>query len=288
MTPLLASFLLVVAPQADAAAAPEGPTPASAPEAVAPLEGSPEAGPSEPDPEADAVAVKAEDEDEEYGPFFVADAPSDTRFASDPRKGKAPRFSVGQGAFCFVDDTHCKASLLIDATVAGGIRAPASQKGPDVPYAHFGFRGGLVVRPLMFKRKAWHPWGVGVVGGWTLGTGAVVVQSSDEGVEKSDTERTPAVRIGLVNQLWLSQRPHAMHIDFTLGGVRSPVLTSGVSLIGTHAEVAFGWGGWGALYAAGDFLDRDTRVSFGFRAHGIAAAPVVALAILGAALGGAL
>lgn len=284
VTPLLASFLLVVAPQAEAAATPEGPTSASAPEASAPLEGTPEAEPAATETED----VAAADEDEDYGPFFMADAPSDAAFASQPRKGKAPRFSVGDGAFCFVDDTHCKASLLVDATVAGGIRAPASHKGPDIPYAHFGFRGGLVVRPLMFKRKAWHPWGVGVVGGWTLGTGSVVVQSSDEGVEKSDTERTPAVRIGVVNQIWLSQRPHAMHIDFTLGGVRSPVLTSGVSLIGTHAEVAFGWGGWGAVYAAGDFLDRDTRVSFGFRAHGIAAAPIVALAILGAALGGAL
>lgn len=288
MTPLLASFLLVVAPQAEAAAAPESPAPASAPEVAAPFEGTAEAAPEAATAEPEGVAVKASDDDDDYGPFFMADAPSDTRFATEPRRSKAPRFSVGDGAFCFVDDTHCKVSLLADATVAGGIRAPASQKGPDVPYAHFGFRGGLVIRPLMFKRKAWHPWGVGLVGGWTLGTGSVVVQSTDSGTEKSDTERTPATRIGLVNQLWLSQRPHAMHIDFTLGGVRSPVLTSGVSLIGTHAEIAFGWGGWGALYAAGDFLDRDTRVSFGFRAHGIAAAPVVALAILGAALGGAL
>lgn len=238
-------------------------------------------------PAGDGVAAKAADEDGDYGPFFEPDAPSDTSFATNPRKGKAPRLSVGQGAFCFVDDTHCKTSLLIDATVAAGVRAPASNKGPDMPYAHFGFRGGLVVRPLMFKR-AWHPWGVGVVGGWSLGTGAVVVQSSDGGIQQSATERTPATRIGLVNQLWLSQRPHALHIDVTLGGVRSPVLTSGVPLIGTHAEVAFGWGGWGALYAAGDFLDQDTRVSFGFRAHGIAAGPLVALAILGAALGGAL
>jgi len=276
VTALLATFLLVVAPQAEAAAAPLEP-PAS-PAAEAPASA----------PASDDVAAKAVDEEEEYGPFFEPDAPSDTAFATQPRKGKAPLFSVGQGAFCFVDDTHCKASLLVDATVAAGVRAPASNKGPDMPYAHFGFRGGLVVRPLMFKKKAWHPWGVGVVGGWTLGTGAVVVQSGDEGIEKSDTDRTPAVRVGLVNQLWLSQRPHAMHMDFTLGAVRSPVLTSGVSLIGTHAELAFGWGGWGALYAAGDFLDRDTRISFGFRAHGIAAGPLVALAILGAALGGAL
>lgn len=277
MTPLLATFLLVVAPQAEAAATPS---------TTAPLEA-----PSEPAataPAGDGVAPKANDEDADYGPFFEPDAPSDTAFATPVRKGKAPRLSVGDGAFCFVDDTHCKASLLVDATVAAGLRAPASNKGPDMPYAHFGFRGGLVIRPLMFKRRAWHPWGVGVVGGWTLGTGSVALESGNEGVEQSDTERTPATRVGLVNQLWLSQRPHAMHMDFTLGAVRSPVLTSGVSLIGTHAEVAFGWGGWGAVYAAGDFLDRDTRVSFGFRAHGIAAGPAIALAILGAALGGAL
>lgn len=267
---LLATFLLVVAPQAEAATAPSS---ATTPEAPA---------------EADDVAAKTDDEDADYGPFFMPEAPSDTAFATTARKTKAPVLSVGKGAFCFVDDTHCKASLLVDAMVAAGLRAPASNKGPDMPYAHFGFRGGLVIRPLMFKRKAWHPWGVGVVGGWTLGTGAVVVQSGSEGIEKSDTERTPAVRVGLVNQLWLSQRAHAMHMDFTLGTVRSPVLTSGVSLYGTHAELAFGWGGWGAVFAAGDFLDRDTRISFGFRAHGIAAGPLVALAILGAALGGAL
>jgi hypothetical protein len=277
VTPLLASFLLVAAPE------PTAPEP-TAPEPTAPLEGA-----AEPEPRGDdGVVAKAADEDRDYGPFFEPDAPSDTTFASNPRKGKAPRLSVGQGAFCFVDDTHCKTSLLVDATVAAGLRAPASNKGPDMPYAHFGFRGGLVIRPLMFRRKAWHPWGVGVVGSWTLGTGAVVIQSGDEGLEKEETERTPATRVGLVNQVWLSQRPHALHIDFTLGGVRSPVLASGVSLIGTHAEVAFGWGGWGAVYAAGDFLDQDTRVSFGFRAHGIAAGPVIALAILGAALGGAL
>lgn len=261
-----------------------------APQAEAPLSGAaPEVAPAEPaSEEGDDVAAKSADEDADFGPFFEGDGPSDTAFASEPRKSKAPRFSVGQGAFCFVDGSHCKASLIADASVAAGLRAPASNKGPDMPYAHFGFRGGLVIRPLMFKRKAWHPWGVGVVGGWTLGTGAVEVESTNDGLNKDDTERTPATRFGVVNQLWLSQRPHALHIDFTLGGVRSPVLASGVPLIGTHAEVAFGWGGWGALYAAGDFLDQDTRVSFGFRAHGIAAGPIIALAILGAALGGAL
>lgn len=264
VTSLLAPLLLLAAPEADAA----------------PLT-------AEAAPEVEVVA-KAEDEDSDYGPFFEAEAPSDTAFATTARKRKAPVLSVGNGAFCFVDGSHCKASILADATVAAGLRAPASNKGPDMPYAHFGFRGGLVIRPLMFRRKAWHPWGVGVVGSWTLGTGALTVQAGDEGLEQSETERTPAARFGLVNQVWLGQRPHAMHIDFTLGGVRSPVLTSGVPLVGTHAEVAFGWGGWGAVYASGDFLDRDTRVALGFRAHGVAAAPLIALAVLGAALGGAL
>ncbi len=281
MTPLLASFLLVVAPQAEALGA-AGDDPGGPPERAA------AASPTTAEPVGDEdVKAKPADQDTDFGPFFVGDAPSDTAFATEPRKSKAPRFSVGQGAFCFVDGSHCKASLIADASVAAGLRAPASNKGPDMPYSHFGFRGGLVVRPLMWKR-AWHPWGIGVVGGWSLGTGSVAVESTNDGLKKEETERTPATRFGLVNQLWLSQRPHALHIDFTLGGVRSPVLTSGIPLIGTHAEVAFGWGGWGALYAAGDFLDQDTRVSFGFRAHGIAAGPIIALAILGAALGGAL
>ncbi|MCH9680438.1 MAG: hypothetical protein K0V04_03305 [Deltaproteobacteria bacterium] len=258
MTLLLASFLLVAAP------------------------------PAEVEAPADGVVAKSADEDGDYGPFFEADAPTDTAFPTQGRKRKAPLLSVGGGAFCFVDGSHCKASLIADASVAAGIRAPASNKGPDVPYAHFAFRGGMVIRPLMFKRHAWHPWGVGVVGNWSLGTGAVVVDASGEDLQKAETEQTPSMRIGLVNQIWLSQRPHAPHIDITLGGVRSPVLTSGVPLIGTHAEIAFGWGGWGAVFASGDFLDQDTRVGFGFRAHGVAAGPIIALAILGAALGGAL
>ncbi|MEX1361566.1 MAG: hypothetical protein AB1Z98_00445 [Nannocystaceae bacterium] len=262
MTSLLATFLLLAAPEAEVVAA-------------------------EPSSEADVVA-KTEDDEGEYGPFFEADAPSDTAYPTTARKRKPPVLSVGNGAFCFVDGSHCKVSLLADASVAAGLRAPASNVGPDVPYAHFGFRGGFVMRPLMFGRKAWHPWGVGLVGSWSLGTGAVTVRAGDEGLEQSQTERTPATRFGLVNQIWLSQRPHAMHIDITLGGVRSPVLTSGTSLIGTHAEIAFGFGGWGALFASGDFLDRDTRVAMGFRAHGVAAAPLIALAVLGAALGGAL
>lgn len=282
MTALLATLLLL-APADGAPAEPLSAPAASDPEAPAEVvvieDGS---------GEEDQVEAKLADEDDDYGPFFEADAPSDTRFPSQGRKGEVPLLSVGKGAFCFVDGTRCKVSLLADASVAAGLRAPASNKGPDMPYAHYGFRGGLVMRPLMFKRKAWHPWGLGVVGSWSQGTGAVTVESTTDDLAKAESDRPPAVRVALVNQLWLSQRPHAAHIDFTIGGVRSPVLTSGIPLIGTHAEVAFGWGGWGAVFASGDFLDQDTRVGFGLRAHGIAAAPLVALAILGAALGGAL
>ncbi len=261
MTHLLASLLFVATPQAEADAAPSA--------------------------DNDVVAEEAE-EDGDYGPFFEPDAPSDATFATEGRRRKTPVLSVGNGAFCFVDGSHCKVSLLVDATVAAGMRIPASNKGPDMPYAHYGFRGGLVLRPIMFRRRAWHPWGIGVVGSWTMGTGAVVVESTNDGVDQGSTEQTPATRFALVNQLWLTQKPHAPHLDFTLGVVRSPVLTSGVPLIGTHAEFAFGWGGWGAVYGAADFLDRDTRVSLGIRAHGVASAPIIALAILGMALGGAL
>jgi hypothetical protein len=236
--------------------------------------------------EGDGAPVR--EEKREYGPFFEDDPPGDTSFPSVARKTKAPFFSVGGGAFCFVEDSHCKASLLVSAEVAAGMREPASDKGPDMPYAHFGFRGGLVVRPLMFSRRAWHPWGVGLVGSWTRGTGAVTVEGDFQSTEVDETSRTDAWRIAMVNQIWLSQKPHAFHIDGAIGVVRSPVLTSDTWLYGSHAEIAFGFGGWGSVYAGGDFLDRDARVVFGVRAHGIAAGPIVAMALAGLAIGGAL
>lgn len=227
-------------------------------------------------------------EKSEYGPFFEDDPPGDTSFASAPRKTKAPFFSVGGGSFCFVEDSRCKASLLVSAEVGAGMRVPASDQGPDMPYAHFGFRGGFVVRPLQISRRSWHPWGIGLVGSWTRGTGAVTVKGDFQNQEVEESTRTDAWRVAMVNQLWLSQKPHAFHVDGTIGVVRSPVLTSDTWLFGTHAEVAFGFGGWGSVYAAGDFLDRDARVVFGVRAHGIAAGPIIAMALAGLAIGGAL
>jgi hypothetical protein len=224
----------------------------------------------------------------EYGPFFEDEAPSDTAHAGRARKGKAPVLSIGRGAFCFVEGTHCRSALLLDAGIAAGMRVPASDAGPDIPYAQFSVRAGFTVRPLAISRRTWNPWGLGVVGSWSRGTGSVTGAVSEEDSTIESTDSTDAWRVGLINQIWLSRRPYGLHFDFTIGAVRSSVLTSGVALWGTHAEVAFGWEGWAALFAGGDFLDRDSRLFFGMRAHGIAAAPLIALAIAGFAAGGAL
>lgn len=235
--------------------------------------------------------VESKKSDEEYGPFFEEEAVSDTAFNTQPRRGKkTPILSVGNGAFCFVDGSACKVSLVLSASVGVGMRVPASDAGPDLPYSQFMFRGGLVTRPMMWTRRAWHPWGLGVVGSWSRGTGSVTQSGSaaEENPEVQTTDHTDAWRVGLYNQIWLSKKAYGLHLDLTLGTVRSDILTSGTALYGTHAELAFGWGGWGGLFASGDFLDRDTRIVFGFRGHGIAAGPIVALALAGLAMGGAL
>ena len=239
------------------------------------------------------LAVVSEEDDDDYGPFFEDEAPSDLQYLAQPRPGRLPVLSVGDGAFCFVEGTYCKASMILSADIGAGVRAPASDEGPDVPYAQFTFRGGVAIRPAMIRsnrsrRKAWGSWGLGVVSSWSKGTGAITQRGNLEELENNSTVSTTAFRIGAINQMWLSKRNHATHLDFTFGGVRSEVLTSGVKLWGTHAEVAMGFGGWGGLFLSGDFLDRDTRVVFGFRGHGIAAAPIVAMALVGLAAGGAL
>ena len=239
--------------------------------------------------EGEAVApVTAADDREEYGPFFEAPAPSDTAWASQPRKKRTPVLSVGDGAFCFVNGSYCKASLVLDAGVGAGMRIPASDEGPDIPFAQFTFRGGIAARPLMFGRRDWHYWGVGVVGSWSRGTGSVTVVGSVEDQNVDSTKSTDSVRVALVNQLWLSRKPYGAHLDFSIGAVRSEILTSGYALWGTHAELSYEWGGWGGLFASGDFLDRDSRVVLGFRGHGIAAGPIIAMALAGLAMGGAM
>jgi hypothetical protein len=224
----------------------------------------------------------------EYGPLFEDEAASDTAHASKLQKNKTPLLSVGKGSFCFLDGSRCKASLLINAGVAAGLRVPASDAGPDMPYSQFNVHGGIVVRPFMWAGRDWHPWGLGVVASWSRGTGSVTVRGDAEDQDVADTKRTDATRIGLLNQFWLTKKAHGLHIDVTLGAVRSQVLTTQYKLWGTHAEVGFGVGGWATLFAGADFLDRDTRLVLGLRAHGMLSGPIIALAIAGMAIGGAL
>ena len=240
------------------------------------------------EPAAPDETIESSDPDAEYGPFFEGEAPSDTEYATKSRRGRTPVLSVGNGAFCFVEGTYCKASLVLDAGVGAGMRIPASDKGPDLPYAQFTFRGGFTIRPMMLGRREWHPWGLGLVGSWSRGTGSVTVDPNDEAAEPVTSERTDVFRIAALNQLWLTKKNYGLHLDFSLGAVQADVLTSGYRLWGTHGEVAMGFGGWGALFMSGDFLDEDTRLTFGFRGHGIAAGPIIAMAIAGLAIGGAL
>lgn len=222
----------------------------------------------------------------EHGPFFAPEAASDTRSASGPAPGAPPRFSVGKGAFCFVEDAQCRAALLASVDVGIGVNAISGERGVDLPYAHYNFRGGLTIRPITMIRRRWNPWSVGVMASWSRGTGVVANNAKDVAIES--TPHTTAYRFGLVNQLWLSQKRNAFHIDLTAGLVRSSVLTYRGWYNGTHLEVAAGWGGWGAFFIGGDFMDGDSRVVTGFRGHGIATGPAIGLILLGLLAGGAL
>lgn len=227
----------------------------------------------------------------EHGPFFAPKAATESHFASGPPPAAPPRFSVGKGAFCFVEDANCSSALIASVDVGVGINGIAGDRGVDLPYAHYNFRGGFTVRPLQLARKRWNPWSVGVMASWSRGTGVAantgsVVDAPDEVVQT--THHTSAYRFGLVNQLWLSQKRNAFHVDLTVGVVRSSVLTYTGVYNGTHLEVAAGWGGWGGFFVSGDFLDGDSRVITGFRAHAIPALPAIGLVLLGLLAGGAM
>jgi hypothetical protein len=220
-----------------------------------------------------------------YGPFYVAPPPSDSSPPSGVR-GAVPVLAVGRGAFCFVEDAGCRVALLASVEVAGGVNILGGSNGPDMPYAHYGGRAGIAVRPLQWARARYHPWGLGFVASWSRGRG-----SYRQGDSVEDQDRTDTLRLALLNQIWMQDKAHAFHVDFTLGAARSDVLDRNgrnFELWGTALEVAAGFGGWGALYAGADFLDRDTRFVFGARIHGIAGLPLVGLVLAGLAAGGAL
>lgn len=256
-------------------------------------QGSDEFGELEPAPEQPPRKPKEVvfEEPEDFGPFFEPEPASEVKFPGDAHKPdrNKPFASVAGGMFCFVEDSACGASLIADADVGVGLNVITSDRGLDVPYTQFRVRGGIMLRPLKLGKKRWHPWGVGVVGSWSLGSGSITATNRDPTEALTDVTETDPIRswrVALVNQIWLSQKRNALHLDFTLGGVNSSVLDASGRYWGTHAEVALGLGGWGGLYFAGDFLDSDTRVFMGMRGHGIATAPLIALIVLGLVAGG--
>ena len=252
--------------------APE-PAPASAPAASPPLVYAPE--PIAPQPQRKPPP--------ERGPFFSGEPASETHSPNGPRAGDPPRFSVGHGAFCFVDDSFCKISLIATADIGVGVNLAGGTRTPDLPYAQFNFRGGLAFKPLMFGRQdTWHPWGIGLLGSWSRGTGPS--RSSGEKVAL----HTDTWRVLLVNQLWLSKKRNGFHLDLDLGLIRSTVLGSVKQFWGSNAALSVNWGGWGGIFMSGDFLDHDTRIVFGFRGHGMVTAPAIGLVLLGLLAGGAL
>lgn len=259
--PPIAADVAPIAPPAAPVAAPE-PAPTYVPPA-----------PATPPPAPKSNPARTQ------GPFFVGEPASDTAFPNGPRRGDPPRFSLGRGAFCFIDDTFCRSSLILTADV--GIGTNIAGAHVDLPYAQFNFRGGFALKPLLVGRKdGWHPWGLGLLGSWSRGTGAPIGKLDA-------TPHTDAWRVLLINQLWLSKKRNGFHLDLDVGLVRSTVFNQRGQYYGSHAGLSANWGGWGGLFMAADFLDHDTRVVFGFRANGLAAAPAIGLVLLGLLAGGA-
>jgi hypothetical protein len=230
-------------------------------------------------------------EPKDFGPFYEPEPVSEVQFPADAhrRSRKHPFASVAGGAFCFVEDSACGAALIADADVGVGLNIVTTDRGFDVPYTQLRVRSGLTVRPFILSKRRWHAWGVGLVGSWSLASGSITATNpdpEDPNVGVTETRPIQTYRVALVNQLWLSQKRHALHVDFTLGAANSQVLNYAGRYWGTTAEAALGFGGWGGLYLAGDFLDGDTRVVLGLRGHAIATGPMIALVILGLVAGG--
>jgi hypothetical protein len=241
--------------------------------------------------EAPKPAATGFTEPKDYGPFYEPEPVSEVQFPGEAhrRARKYPFASVAGGTFCFVEDSACGASLIADADVGVGLNVITTDRGFDVPYTQLRVRGGFTVRPIILSKRHWHAWGIGVVGSWSIGSGSITATNQDPedpNVGVTETDPIQTYRVALINQLWLSQKRHALHVDFTLGAANSQVLDYSGRYWGTTAEVALGFGGWGGIYLGGDFLDGDTRVVLGLRGHAIATGPMIALIILGLVAGG--
>jgi hypothetical protein len=251
-----------------------------------------------PDADDDIGPVHDGTADHDFGPFYEAEPPTEVEHSSQVREAH-PFFSVGKGAFCFVEDSNCRSALLVGADVSAGLNVISGDGGFDVPLTQYRVLGGVTIRPFYLSRHKWHPWGLGATFDWSRASGPVAAGETDaEGnvIANEDRKHIASIRLALLNQIWLTQKKNALHIDIKVGTVQSSVLNfpgpegcsnaNGRCYWGTMAEVGLGFGGWGTVYLGGDFLDSDTRVFVGFRVHGIAAAPVAGLAVAGYAAGG--
>jgi hypothetical protein len=219
----------------------------------------------------------------EYGPFYEGEPASDIRRPGERTK-EGPALSLGKGAFCFVEDSNCRSALIIDADVGAGLNVVTSEHGLDVPYTQFRVRWGATLRPVAIARGRFHPWGIGAVGSWSIGSSSII--PGDETTEAQELAPIEAYRVALINQIWFTQKKNGTHLDISLGAVNSPVLEFSGRFWGTHAEAAIGFGGWGQIFFGADFLDRDVRAITGFRGHGIFTGPLVALVLVGLVAGG--
>jgi len=236
-------------------------------------------------PESDPTDEADNLERAEYGPFFEKVAPSNVQFPGRRTREYAP-LSVSHGRFCFVEDFDCRVALLVDADVAAGINVIGGERGIELPYTQFRVRWGVTLRPVAMRRDRWHRWGLGVVGSWSEGSSVVIPPDADNSAEGGLA--TEAYRVAVVNQLWLAQKRNAAHLDFTVGMVRGRTGLQSRWASGTTVEFGLGLGGWGQVFVGGDFFDDDARVLTGFRAHAVAAGPVIGLVLLGMLAGGAL
>jgi hypothetical protein len=199
-------------------------------------------------------------------------------------------FGVGQGAFCFVEDSGCRANLIADFDFGVGTNVVGSDRGVDVPMTQWRARGGFTVRPFYLARGEWHRWGLGVTASFSQASAQVAIaraDTSDTNADVLETDPVRSTRVAVLNQLWMSQKRNALHLDFSLGAVRSTVLDAGQLFWGTHAEFGVGWGGLAGFYASTDFLDQDLRAIFGFRTHAGIAGPILGMVALGLLAGGA-
>jgi hypothetical protein len=217
-------------------------------------------------------------------PFYALESPAETRFALN-RRSALPPLAVAKGRFCFIEDSFCRSSLIFTGDVGVGVNALSGRGGFDLPFTQARLSLGATVRPFMLAKKQWHPWGIGLVGSWSVASGSILGVEEERVTERDVND---SWRIDLVNQAWLGQKRNALHLDFALGAVNSPVNKSMTGRFwGTHAEVGLGFGGWAGVFLSADFLDQDTRFVFGMKGHGLAAAPIVGLVLLGLVAGGA-